>query len=157
MSRSSSLGDALVATALLALAAASFVSSAQAGPLRPAEPAPAPSPGLERYRIEGEPEADGCGGRISLAARVITLDRARGTLFADVVNRTYRARFPPSRVIAEGTFESRSACPRGVEERWDLASSGPNELRGTLDSTWAMAPSCAQCTIRFALRAIRIR
>ena len=120
-------------------------------------PAPGPSTGLERYRIEGRPEADGCGGRIVLAARVITLDRARGTLFADVVNRTYRARFPGPRVLAEGRFEDDIACGRGVAERWELARSGPHELRGTLESTWAIAPSCAPCTIRFALRAIRIR
>ncbi len=142
---------AWAAAVLLAFAAA----PAAAGPTD-APPAPRPRPTVERYRIEGAPEADGCGGRIVLAARHIQLDRARGRIFADVVNRTYTARVQGDRLLAEGSFRSADACPGGVREAWSLRWSTPRVLTGTLQSTWQLAPRCEPCTVTFRLRAVRV-
>lgn len=140
------------------LALGALASLALASPLgaSPSEAPPRPG-GVERYRIDGAPAADGCGGRIYLAARHITLDRARGTVFADVVRRTYRARFAGDSVEARGTFDSPSACEGGVRERWSLRRAGPDELRGTLESSWRLAPDCQECTVTFRVRAVRVR
>lgn len=113
--------------------------------------------GVERYRIDGSPSADGCGGQVYLAARHIVLDRARNTLFADVVRRTYGARFEAERVQASGRFTSPTTCSGALRESWDLRRTGPDELRGTLSSTWQLPPSCEPCTITFRIRATRAR
>lgn len=136
---------------VLILAATSY-----AEPGRPPDPSPSAAD-IERYRIDGTPAADGCGGRIVLAARHITLQRARGTLFADVVRRTYRARFTADRVEASGHFTSNAACTGGLDERWSLRRTSPDELRGTLESTWQLEPDCRACTITFQIHAVRVR
>ena len=99
--RSTRAAGAFTAAAL----ALAVTLPAEAGPTRPT-PRPAAD---ERYRITGRPAADGCGGRIVLAARHLRFG-AR-TLFADVVDRTYALERRGRRRIAEGRFEDDYACP----------------------------------------------
>lgn len=124
-------------------------SIAAAGPNEaPSEP--------ERYRIEGQPMSDECGGEIYLAARHITFQPT--TMFADVVNRTYGLRRDGDRLVASGRFHSDYACEATrIRERWDLRRVSPDVLEGSLASTWRLRPSCDECTVRFRIRAIRVR
>jgi hypothetical protein len=113
---------------------------------------------VERYRIIGRPRSDGCAGRVYLAGRVLTVDRSAGTVFVDVVRRTYGARFPAEGGLdASGHFAADGTCEGGLDERFELRPDGADRLRGTLSSTWRFMPDCAECTIRFSIQAVRIR
>lgn len=134
----------LVAAALLTLTV-----TAAAAPVE----GPAPS---ERWRITGAPTADGCGGQIVLAVRHL---RFQGNImFGDVVNRRYHYERRGATRVAVGRFEADFAC-RGtqLDERWQLRQQGPDVLVGELASTWHLEPSCEPCTIRFRVRAERMR
>jgi hypothetical protein len=124
---------------------------------RPAEPEPPSEPaGPERYRIVGRPVSDGCGGEIILAARHLTY--YADTMFADVVNRTYRLRRDGDRLIASGRFPNDYACDgTRIRETLNLRRVDANTLVGSLISTWRLRPSCEECTIRFRIRAVRVR
>lgn len=119
-------------------------------PALAAAPAPAGT-----FALSGRPTGDGCDGEVVLAARNIRVDPERGSLHADVVDRTYSARWDGERLVAEGRFDVRSACPNStVFERWELRPSENGGLQGELASTWLRAPGCMQaCTIRFAVQA----
>lgn len=106
------------------------------------------------YRIIGRPETDGCGGRIVLAARNLRL--GADTLFADVVDRTYRLGRHGDQLEAFGRFATPYSCPSTeIEERWELRQVDSDTLEGSLSSTWQLPPRCEACTITFRVRAIR--
>lgn len=132
-----------------------FASLAMADLVEERAPAPPRPAGPERYRVIGRPAGDGCGGRIYLATRTITLHAQ--TMLADVVDRTYTLRREGPRLIASGRFRSNAACDgTHIRERWELRRVDADTLEGRLDSTWQLPPSCTECTITFRLRAIRV-
>lgn len=151
----------LLAPIAMLIFAVATPSSAEPPPPGEAPPSPdsgeGPPPEVEVYRITGSPTADGCGGRIVLVARHITLNRRRSTVFADVVNRTYSARFARNQLRAWGRFDSPSACDGGVDERYDMRQVSPTVLRGTIRSTWRLRPGCEECSVTFQVRAVRVR
>jgi hypothetical protein len=109
------------------------------------------------FAITGEAEHDGCpSAGIYLAAKHIFVDPAGGTLYADVVNRTYLLRASGGGVDAMGSFEASSYCPSGrLDEHWLLR--GGSKLEGTLESTWPSPGDCsATCTVRFKIHGERL-
>lgn len=111
-----------------------------------------------RYRLDGAVTADGCGGRIVLAAQ--NLDVFPDRVFADVVNRTYPRADGGGRLVASGDFGSAGpgTCPgANVSERWTLTGDG-DRIDGLLESTWRLAPECRRtCTVQFHVRGTRAR
>lgn len=109
------------------------------------------------WTIEGSPGADGCMGRVYLAARHVTVDPGSRTLVADVVDRTYAARVEGDALVAEGEFEAAGSCPgKRLEERWTWRRTGPSTLEGRLQSGWVIPPLCAQrCLVTFEVVARR--
>ncbi|MFK7988474.1 MAG: hypothetical protein AB8I08_20800 [Sandaracinaceae bacterium] len=139
---------ALVLAATLALS----VTAAAAPVARPSEP----EPGSEHWRITGAPSADGCGGRIVLVVQHLRFTAS--TMFGDVVNRLYQYERRGDLRVAEGQFDADFACAgTQLYERWELRQRGPDVLVGELSSTWHLEPSCEPCTIRFRIRAERMR
>lgn len=130
-----------------------------AGARPPTPPAPPAPTAVGRWRIEGGASADGCGGRIVLAARYLTISDGGRTVFADVVDRTYRgAGLSQGRLVVEGRFPAASACSgTQIYERWSLRLQSPSVLVGQLTSEWSLPPDCGRCSITFHIRAIRER
>lgn len=123
-----------------------------------AEPARTPTRTVtpERWRISGNPQSDGCGGRLVLAARHLTFTGR--TMHADVVDRTYALTRRGDERVADGHFDSDAACPgTRVYERWDLRQVASGILEGTLSSTWRLTPRCEECVVVFQIRAERVQ
>jgi hypothetical protein len=129
----------------------------------PPPPGPAPLPPaatddidvyVGRYRLQGSPKTDTCGGNIVLAARHIVVAPSH-ELTADVVERTYAAGAIAGALGAEGAFEA-STCEGGkLHERWALARAG-RDLEGVLVSEWPVPGDCTRtCRVVFQIRAIR--
>ncbi len=127
------------------------VTSPEAVPTQEQVEPPAPNP-LEEfagtYHITGGIESDGCGGRIHLAVENAAIDADQGTLFADVVDRTFQARVEDEQMIAEGRFE-RSSCPEStIFERWTMTRTAEG-IEGTLESLWLLPPCDQTCLVVF--------
>jgi hypothetical protein len=110
------------------------------------------------FAITGEIESQDCPKLgIFLAAKHLFVDPLGGTVFADVVNRTYALRLNGDELEATGSFlQAASYCPAAsLRERWLLR--GGSQLEGTLDSTWPAPYNCAvDCSVRFRIHARRL-
>jgi hypothetical protein len=92
---------------------------------------------------------DSCGTRVILAAQHVTV--AAGSLFADVVNRTYKflgSADGPSEYAAEFSENNPDICPgTNLREVWRLDFT---RKHGLLSSSWSFPPDCnTQCTVVF--------
>jgi hypothetical protein len=96
-----------------------------------------------------------CGGQLMLAAKHIEVNQGTGAVYADVVNRTYKARFDGATMIADGTFDVAGTCPgTKVYEKWTLTRDETGTLRGELESHWQLPPYCQRaCEVRFPITA----
>lgn len=94
-----------------------------------------------------------CGGQLVLAAKHILVDQDAKTVYADVVNRTYDARFESSTLIAEGRFDVAGTCPgTKIYEKWTLSRDPAGRLVGELESHWSLPPYCQRaCEVRFPI------
>lgn len=95
-----------------------------------------------------------CGGQsLVLAARHLRVSGEKA--FADVVDRTYSARFEGNTMIADGDFDVGGICPgTKVYEKWTLARETSGALRGELESHWSLPPDCQRaCEVRFPITA----
>lgn len=113
--------------------------------------------GAGSFAITGEKVMDECPqAAIYLAAKHVFVDPAGGTLYADVVNRTYALRVHGDELVASGRFPTPYCAPARLDERWRLR--GANDLEGTLESTWPRPGDCSTtCTVRFDIHASRLR
>jgi hypothetical protein len=95
-----------------------------------------------------------CGGQsLHLAAKHLRVSGEKA--FADVVDRTYSARFEGDTMTADGDFDVEGICPgTKVYEKWTLTREASGALRGELESHWSIPPDCQRaCEVRFPITA----
>ncbi len=105
------------------------------------------------YALGASSAPSACGGKIVLAAKHIEIRPP--SLYADVVDRTYDARYEEGSLVAEGRFEVAGICPgTQVFERWKLTRDPSGQLAGTLESHWSLPPDCQRaCVATFPITA----
>jgi hypothetical protein len=102
-----------------------------------------------RYQIESRVVADGCGGLVYWAAKHADLDLNSNTLFADIVDRPYKATFAANVIIIEANYSGN--CANVINnEKWILRPNDGN-LLGKAISQWAFPPNCIPCQTSFEL------
>ena len=137
---------------------------ANSPPPEPATPSalnePSPAPRVVsfggRYALSSASGvAPECGGKLYLAAKHIEVNQESASVFADVVNRTYSARFEGETMIADGNFEVEGTCPgTKIYEKWTLTRDTTGALRGELESHWQLPPYCQRaCEVKFPITA----
>ncbi len=122
--------------------------------------APSRGPFAGTWGITGTTTADGCGGRVGLAARSITIDPTQRWLRVDVGEGPHFARVAGDRLEAAGAFPSEpfpDTCPGSrITEAWELHRANDGTLTGFFDSTWRFRGDCDRaCTVRHRIVATR--